>query len=926
MGSISILKTTGLYTSVNEVSSAPDGALTQADNVIIRHPNIIEPRRGFLLHTSGTAPNCLYHYSAVNKLIGHASTGTLRNYSGSFNYTGTFEVPDTEGRLRLKAVEAQRNFYVTSRAGVYAIDSGTMTTPYKAGVVEASTPTVVLAAGTWMSDATAVAYRVVWGRKDANGQLHFGKPSGRAILVNASGSAKQASITLAIPSEVTTSFFYRIYRSEMSASATSEPDDELFLVYENVPTSSDISAGYVTISDITPEILLADPLYTNPSQSGFLQANDRPPWCWDITEWAGRVWYANTKLPQRLEFQILTPPANGDVFTVFGQSYKCEQPAASGAADAWTLAAYAATGLTTSAQQIAYAAQRLVHTINLRNKLGSGNQNYGDIRASYVSSPEDAPGKILIEATSYSVSAGYLGVSITPTYVQPISDGSISVTSASTSRASGTTVTVTTGSAHGFSVGDSVVLTSTGVSATPAYYNGHDSNFPPGIKTVASTPSSTTFTYAETGSNVTMSGSYSVHKALLAVSDNDTAPNRVYYSKFQEPEAVPFLNYFDVGVKNKPIWRIVPLRERLYVFKPDGIYVVSAEYPFRVDLLDNTVRIMAADSIAVVSNAIYVLTDHGVVAVSDAGVKIVSKPIERAILQALANDDGNQIERATAMGYELDNIYVLWLKADTYVYNTATNTWTRWDLTFRSSNSSAGCVYYGDGSTGAGHTKMLICMPDGIATDYSESLPNYAAFNYLDYTGRTTTVSSHTSSTATLASVTGISVGDLVSDEVTGAKGVVGAINGSTITWRMTNGTDFTNSNTVTIYRAVSTSVKYAAVHGGMPNNEKHFAAVTYHFRRSLFNTAYGTFETDKNTTESTRLVQFSDVTHTAFPSTATYWESRTVPSNKRIYIDQDHQRCSYLVPGFKVQEAYAMWALNGITIEFEPMSERNSR
>lgn len=922
MPSVPILKTAGLYTSVNELSSAPEGALSQADNVVIRSPNIIEPRRGvqmYSAHASGAFS--LNQYGAAHLIIGVDSTETLRDYSTPKNYTGTFQAPDEDtNRISLRSIEAQRNFYIATRAGVKVIDSATMTVPYSAGVIEASTPAVSLAAGTWMSTASAVAYRVVWGRKDASGQLHLGKPSGRAVLVNASGGARQASITLSIPSEVTTSYFYRIYRSEMSASATSEPDDELFLVYENVPTSSQIAAGSVTVSDITPEILLSDPLYTNPSQGGILQGNDRPPWCWDLTEWSGRVWYSNTKLPQRLEWQMLSPPANNDVFTIFQQSYVVEQPAASGADDAFVLETYATIGLTTSAQQIAYAAQKLVHTINLRNKLGSGNQNYGNIRASYVSSPEDPPGKILIEATSFSVAAGYLGVSFTPTNAQPISDQSVTVTVGSTARTLGTTVTVTTGSAHGLSVGDSVVLTSTALSGTTHFYNGHDANFAPGIKTVASTPSGTTFTYAESGANATMTGSYRVHRASLAPSSNDRAYNRVYYSKSQEPEAVPLLNYIDVGVKNKDILRVVPLRDRLYVFKPEGIFAVSGEYPFRVDLVDNTVRTLSADSVATVSNSIYAFTDQGVVAVNDAGVRVVSKPIERALTQYVVSDDDNQVKSAFGTGYDPEGLYFL-SPADelaTYVYSVNANAWSKWTNT----PGVPAVTFRSDGTGGAETTKLLCTSAYGVMAYAPVDNNPLASAVYYDYGSATANVLDQDSGSITLDDISDVELGDVI---VSGTfRGVVTSINadvGGYLSCVTNNGVA---GATATVYKGIECVVKWAALHGGEPHLEKHFQAVTYHFRRFDFYEPLATFETDKQAEEGTRAFYFADRDLTIDETIP--WETRTVPRNKRVVIDQDWRRCSYFVPGFYIRQGYAVWALNGITVDYEPMSERNSR
>jgi hypothetical protein len=700
MADVPLLKVAGLYTSANEFSATPEGALTQADNIVVRSNGVIESRRGQAVQTSyslsGDSVGAITFFGAdaasIRPIVHYgapSNQGTKLAYdtgSAWSDYSGSYEAPDpTTGRM--KFAQAGQNLHFTTSEGPYVLDTLT-STPRKSGVVRAAAPTVSVSggAGSTMADDTAVAYRVVWGKLDAHGTMHLGEPSGRAVLVNASGSTKDGVLTVPIPSEITTDYFYRIYRSEYSASATTTPGDELYLVYENVPTSAQISTGSITITDITPEILLNDPAYFNPSQpGGILQANGRAPWCMDVTAWSNRVWYANTKLPHRLPIQLLAPLLNNDVVILGNQAYTVEDPPSSGASDAFTVDY---TGMTSDAQKIAHAAQQLVYIINLRNKLGAGSQNYGDFHATLTSGAEDPPGKILIEASDYSVARFYLGFksggATATNAIQPIPAPAISVTAASTARTLGTTVTVTTASAHGLSAGDSVVV-SAGFGGT-VFYDGDDPNFPTGIKTVATVGSATTFTYAEGGANATLSGTYYVHKASSsAASNNDQFQNRLYYSKTDEPEAVPYLNYLDVGSRNYPIYRVIGLRDRLFVLKTDGIYVVTGEYPFRVDLLDDTTRILCADSVASVNNAVYFLANQGVVSVSDAGVKIVSRPIERTLLQSEAFT--SRTAQTFAVGYETERSYLLWLAAEgdaaaseAYVYNALTNAWTRWPI------------------------------------------------------------------------------------------------------------------------------------------------------------------------------------------------------------------------------------------------------
>lgn len=114
------------------------------------------------------------------------------------------------------------------------------------------------------------------------------------------------------------------------------------------------------------------------------------------------------------------------------------------------------------------------------------NGQYADI---LVSLPSGAArtGLSLYDTTRFTVGVSVASPADTVTYTY--SKPTVSLT-----RTGGNTVTGTTGVAHGFAIGDVVYITSA------------DVNFASGPKTVVTTPLSTTFTYIETGANVTAAG------------------------------------------------------------------------------------------------------------------------------------------------------------------------------------------------------------------------------------------------------------------------------------------------------------------------------------------------------------------------------------------------------------------------------------
>ena len=86
---------------------------------------------------------------------------------------------------------------------------------------------------------------------------------------------------------------------------------------------------------------------------------------------------------------------------------------------------------------------------------------------------------------------------------------------------------------------------------------------------------------------------------------------------------------------------------------------------------------------------IYALTDQGVVAMSETGFEVVSRPIEGALLALFSGSQ--EMKDATeaygfAVSYETEREYHLWVptaSSDTtatqaFIYNYSTGAWTRW--------------------------------------------------------------------------------------------------------------------------------------------------------------------------------------------------------------------------------------------------------
>jgi len=83
------------------------------------------------------------------------------------------------------------------------------------------------------------------------------------------------------------------------------PDDEMQLVYEAYPTTAELVAKIMYVTDITPDIFKGANLYTNEATGeGILQANDIPPFAKDINRFKESIFFANTRTKQRYSLSL----------------------------------------------------------------------------------------------------------------------------------------------------------------------------------------------------------------------------------------------------------------------------------------------------------------------------------------------------------------------------------------------------------------------------------------------------------------------------------------------------------------------------------------------------------------------------------------------------------------------------------------------
>jgi len=832
MGAASTLKLGGLETSNNPFSSTREGGLLIGRNIVINADNTAEPRSGQNTATYGgstTSSSGGVFGSALYVYDGQLWTGGAS--------VGTFTAAD-DSLLRMKFVQSDSNFYFNAEDGIYAVESST---PVLAGLPKlalvygetigpdgptGTTNTSGISsgagAGTWIEADTAVAFRMTLLRRLSDGRMLEGPPSDRLVLVNTAASGRTAHVAAATPDGLPDDCLFRVYRTDLSENAATDPGDTMYLVYE-----AEVGAlfCYVELAG-NYNALSSTPLYTNALVDGIGQANTTSPSARDITVHGERLWSSNTTSPQRFSLEILgvssgTGVQTGDTLTIGSTTYTANTD--------FDIATY---GI--ASQNIAQTAKSLVNAIN----------DQDDYHAYYVSGVNDSPGKILIEAKTLGEDA--FGV-----------------------------------------------------------YGSRAGSWNPVLGTAS---------------------------ADAIYSDNNRLPHGLFYSKPDQPEAVPLLNYLLVGSRNFPIKRILPLRDKLFVFKDDGIFTVSGEEPFRVDLLDNTARLIAPDSAVVLNNQIFCFTTQGICTVSDTGVRIISRPIESELKRYLVPQNQTSFARAIfGVASEPDRQYQLWLPtADAaycdvaYVYNTVTQAWVKWDGIQRTwaTTSSTDNIYYGTYTAGTYATQRR----NGASDDYMDGPYTITASGFSN--GVSKTSFDVTSSTAP-------QVGDVMYAPTASEGAVPIAVRISAVTSNGGSSYTLTTSEAVylfsygtpTCYQAFESEIRWNPFHYGAPGTLKQFSKVHYHFSDANFAVGTAVFSTPWS--PSTESVTISTSSRTGWgegPWGSFQWgQSGAGYFESTLMVPLEKQRAPMLTVGFKCREAGAAWKLHGVTADGDGMSDRTT-
>ncbi len=635
-------------------------------------------------------------------------------------------------------------------------------------------------------------------------------------------TTRQGIYEFTVPSDISNvsqQWFYQIYRTSQSGSASISPTADFRLIDQVLLTSAEISAHFVTYIDEVDDVLVefAPELYTNPnSREGELQANYRPPLCDDMALFNNYVFYANCETRQTLEVDVI---------------------------DAGALAAADYIEIKIDAVTRRYVAQAGVG--NRTVKADSITNSGGDLRIDYVAHGLTNGETIYISTiTGGSLTAGsYFVVSAaTDTFKISLTSGGSPIAYSAVTELYFEGVTNGTYPIFQLDKTSATVsaqLRNTAQGIVKAINRDQSSliyaNYTSGI---TDTPGKMQFTakgftgviYVRANSAAAGAAFYPVLPSSFAsgtqvFSKNDDQPNVVYISKVGEPEAVPYVNQIPVGSRNKAIKRIFALRNSIIVLKEDGVFKITGDNPinFTVTILDNTVQVVAANSGATLNNQVYFLAINGICVATDSAVEIVSRRIENRIENIIGLSNISAITSAVA--YDSDRTYRISTafpndstKTITYFHNSINDTWTESDQLFNGGVVGPNDIMYYISTD----NKILKERKNGTRVDYGNQ----------NYSITVTTVDSDSMGALINSSAHAPQVGDFIvmSNVITRIESVEN-VAGSDYQVTFFRTTNLVDGNTPTLYARIVSNIRMAPFHAGVLERGKQFSQLQLHTR-----------------------------------------------------------------------------------------------
>lgn len=591
----------GIVTAVGE-ATAPQGALRRADNVSLRKEGALTLRPPFQPTSLARAYAAAFPYKGLLYYV--TSANAVYDPSQGAVLTNPSAVPPSTAPAAVRAdiqsmKEARGNLYLATAVGIFKMTKTSASTLYSTGLNPTDTAFGYLSLNaTGSNDLLAagqqVAYRVVTVITDPNGVVIRSRPSG-AVSIAATG-AQSPSLTLyygSFDANVAVDRKIEVYRTRIFPT-TAAVDDEMQLIATLTPAPA--AASSLTYIDKIPDTRRGQTLYTSPSRGGIESANDRPPAAACLERFRTSVFYGNTIGPHRYTVSYNSTPGNL-VGSATGVGMR--QTTGTNAAGANTITSVAnTTGLQVG--------------MRVATQTSGGYYSVTNIAGSTVTLSGNLPNAQTTQAVFF-----YDAITVDGTGIVVGVGGNNSSQYATTSAALGTADAAVRQNYTAYELSPAAA----GYSQTVVIERIARGGVPFTVKATHGDEMSPALPLASSGG------------AGLS-STNDVFPHGLAWSEPDEPEHVPAKNFARVGDAGKAILALVATKDRLLIFKEDGLFMLvgNTAKDFGIYPLDTTCLCILPGSVRRMQNTVYALTNLGLVAVDEGGgVNIISRPIQQDI-------------------------------------------------------------------------------------------------------------------------------------------------------------------------------------------------------------------------------------------------------------------------------------------------------
>jgi hypothetical protein len=959
-----ITRCLGLVAQYNPLAMQP-GALSKANDILIRRENVVEDRRGHKLYgTLGTQPAQMMSFAGV--ILAHRGTAvSYDNGSGTFtDYSGSYSAISGQ---KMRFTEQFSNLYTTTSLGIKVFSDAAGTIARSAGVARCLDPSYSLNAAStgFLAAAFQCAYRAALSKTDANLNVIRGYPSTRLWVTNPSytytANATAASTTISGLSGTTGLIVGQSISGLGIPSGTTVVSITSTTIVMSAAAVLSVTPTANSVSGSTQVVNLSS---TSGIQVGMTITGAGIPANTTISALSGTTITLNNQVTSTTNAASVTCSVSGSgISFAFSSSRNVDMtmylPAEAAVGDVvefYRTAQVSGTASDASGDEEALVYQYTLTSTDISNGYVTFTDSITDALrgASLYTSPSqegiaqanDRP-PLARDVASFKQFMLYGNTS---------TKQRLFITLVGTSGLSGHKVVIASttysfGSTESFVSSATAAVGATGVASVDidttarslvriinrfasntsvyAYYLTGPSDLPGQIMIEERGVGASAYTVQAVDSTIQPmffpAPPISPSTNSKSTSSNSVQKNAVYYAKFQQGEHVPTLNYLLVGPSNKNILRIAPLRDSCIVIKEEGVYRIAGQDPtsFTVVPIDLTVFCRSADSVVVLGNQVYMLSNQGVVAISDTAVQVISRDIEQLIQPLLTFSNIGIYTTGTA--YESERSYFLstmsssvdTAQTQTFVYNYFTKTWVR-----HSYAMVAGVI-------GTSDDKMYFAKPSNLNvfqerksfTDSDYADPEYS-ITIVSITGSTArfTLSGTTPIVGWAVSQGGISIA--ISSFITNSVGNFTAVLASTppATW---------SAGAATLYPSVGTDFAWHSWTGEAPDMLKQVRQVgILADDESSYNTVTSLLANFTSNFDG----QIDSVTLTS-PGLgwgaawgATPWGGQADTAGYPTYVPKNKQYCTRLQVGVQHPTALERMSVTGCAFAYEPVSERIGR